>query len=225
MLPSLRTLGPLLPLSSFIAAWLALGAGLPAALADERALAVDPAASTVTVYAYKDGLLSSLGHDHTIAARNVTGTVTVDPARPEGGRVSFTVPVRSLEVLDPGVSDDDRASVARNMHADVLETEKHPTIEFRSVEVRRSARTAAAPGKPGTTVVEIDVLGDLTIRGTTKRVTLPVTLTLDAGTVRARGEVTIDQPDFGIEPYSALLGAIKVRRDVKIAFDVVAKAK
>jgi polyisoprenoid-binding protein YceI len=204
-------------LAGAVLATLALAGAPPPALAQEAAYAVDADASTLTVFAYKDGFFSSLGHDHTVAARGVTGSVSVDPARPEGGRVEFTVPAARLEVLDPNASADDRASIQKNMENDVLEVAKHPTISFRSAEARRSARVATG------TAVALDVTGDLTLHGTTRRITVPITLRFDDGAVRAAGEVTLDQPDFGIEPYSALLGAVKVRRDVKVAFDVVAR--
>jgi len=196
----------------------ALASAAPSpALADEAAFAVDAKASTLTVFAYKDGFFSSLGHDHTIAARVVTGTVVVDPAKPEGGRVSFDVATAGLEVLDPGISDDDRKTIQTNMENDVLEVAKFPTITFRSAVVLRSARAATA------TAVEVDVTGDLTIHGTTRRVTLPVTLRFEGAEVVASGAVSLDQPDFGIEPYSALLGAVKVRKDVKVAFAIRAR--
>jgi hypothetical protein len=30
------------------------------------------------------------------------------------------------------------------------------------------------------------------------------------------GEVTLHQPDYGIKPYSAMLGTLKIRPDVKV---------
>jgi polyisoprenoid-binding protein YceI len=206
---TLATLDLIIPL----AAVLALGS---AARADESSFSVDAGASTLTVRAYRDGVLSTLGHDHTIEARGVTGTVDVDPARPEAGRVAFDVPSARLEVIDPGVSESDRASVQANMERDVLDVASYPTISFRSTVVRRSARVATS------TAVELDVTGDLTLHGTTRRVTVPVTLTIAGGSLAAAGAVSIDQPDFGIEPYSAFLGAVKVRKDVRIEFSIKA---
>jgi hypothetical protein len=37
---------------------------------------------------------------------------------------------------------------------------------------------------------------------------------------RLSGEVVIHQPDFGIEPYRALGGALRVRPDVSVEFDL-----
>jgi polyisoprenoid-binding protein YceI len=48
-------------------------------------------------------------------------------------------------------------------------------------------------------------------------VTKPVTIALDIGDDgQFSGSVTITQSDWGIKPYSGLMGALKVADDVKI---------
>lgn len=194
-----------------------LAAASPAACAEERAYAIDGERSTLTVRVFKAGFLSSLGHDHTIEARGVAGTIAADPARPAGGRVAFEVASSRLAVADPGIDEDDREEIQENMDAEVLEVAKYPTIAF------RSTRVEAVPETPGALLVE----GDLALHGVTRRISLVVLFeAVGAGRdeILARGSTTLLQTDYGIEPFSTALGAVGVKNEVKIEFAIRARA-
>ena len=62
------------------------------------------------------------------------------------------------------------------------------------------------------------------MRDTTKRVSFPVAVTIAKDQLRATGEASLKQSDFGIKPYSGKLGLIKIGDDVKINFEIVAKS-
>ena len=47
------------------------------------------------------------------------------------------------------------------------------------------------------------------MHGVTKAISLPVEATVKGQTIDARGSVKLKTSDFGIEPYSALLGAVR----------------
>lgn len=61
------------------------------------------------------------------------------------------------------------------------------------------------------------------MHGVTKRITVPVTVTITPQQLRAMGSYTLKQTDFGIKPYSAGLGAVKVKNEVTVNFSIVAK--
>jgi len=58
--------------------------------------------------------------------------------------------------------------------------------------------------------------GQLTILGDTH----PVTVSGNLSEGRVRGEATISQRKWGIKPYSAFLGALRLRDDVGAEFDL-----
>src|SRR5215208_6471601 len=89
----------------------------------------------------------------------VSGTIVVDEQNPDGSRVETEIEAASI----------DTRAEQRDQHlrsADFLDVEKHPNISFRS---RRVLGTSKNPGD------EFKVIGDLTIRGTTREVTLDST--------------------------------------------------
>ncbi len=86
-----------------------------------------------------------------------TGEIDLDPDRPERARVSLSIPVAALTSGDP----------KRDGHlrsADFFDAENHAQVTFTSTGVERAGEGA------------FTVKGDLTIRGTTKPVSLDVTL-------------------------------------------------
>ena len=61
-------------------------------------------------------------------------------------------------------------------------------------------------------------------RGVTRRVAFPVKVTINGNQLRATGEETIKQTDFGITPYSGGLGTIKIGDQLTVSFTIVATA-
>ena len=107
----------------------------------------------------------------------------------------------------------DRAAVAASMKGpEQLDVQQHPHIRF--------ASTSVTPRSDGALIVE----GHLTLRGRTRTVRLPVTVVEQPdGSVRGRGTLSFKVSDFGIEPYSAFLGAVKVKDEVKLHLDLIAR--
>jgi polyisoprenoid-binding protein YceI len=62
-----------------------------------------------------------------------------------------------------------------------------------------------------------NITGRLTIHGQTRTIAFPVALVNG----RYRGEVAIRQRDFGIEPIRIAGGAVKVKDELKIQFEIV----
>lgn len=169
-----------------------------------------PAESSFTVFVGKAGALSFLAHDHNIAVKTFSGRVVVPDAGAAQGSLELEVDARSLVVLDK-VSDKDRAEITKSMNDAVLESAKFPKITFRSV------------GISNVNGANLTVNGDLTLHGVTKRIAVPVTISATPQLLRATGKYTLKQTDFGITPYSAAAGSIKVKNEVVLSFNIVAK--
>ena len=101
--------------------------------------------------------------------------------------------------------------------ADFFDVAKFPTIAFQSVSV-----TKVAEGK-------LDITGDLTIRGVTKRIVVPATAVFyEKGAGRFRGQFTINRKDYGIafdSPVNPIENAVQVQWDMAIGEPKPAAAK
>jgi polyisoprenoid-binding protein YceI len=141
-----------------------------------------------------------------------TGALDLDPADLSRSSVAVTIEAGSI---DTQVADRD----AHLRSADFLDVEKHPEITFRSTRVERGAGG-------------LRVVGDLTIRGTTREVALE---TEYAGTARDpwgneravfSARTSIDRKAFGLTWNAALeTGGVLVGEKVEIGLEVEAVRK
>ena len=138
------------------------------------------------------------------------GSIAFDEASPEASAVTFTIQAASIDTSTP-----DRDAHLRS--EDFFHVEQYPAITFVSTAIR------ARGGN------EFDVTGDLTMRGVTKRITLPVSY---LGTARDpwgkekigfETETTINRKDYGLVWNAALeTGGFLVGDDVKISVSIQA---
>jgi polyisoprenoid-binding protein YceI len=144
---------------------------------------------------------------------NVSGTITVDERNPDQSRVEAEIDVASI----------DTRAEQRDEHLrspDFLDAENYPRITYLSRRVEGSSRN---PGD------EFRVIGDLTIRGTTREVTLDAVY---EGTgkdpwggerVSFSAKTRIDRRDFGLTWNQALeTGGLLVGHEIKISLEVQA---
>lgn len=185
--------------------------------AKSRTYTIVASESSFWVFVAKAGLFSAFAHDHEIGVKSFTGKIVLPESGTGGGSLELEVNAASLAVLDKQPSEADKQKIFDSMHKEVLESAKFPKIAFKSVSVSDLKQT-------GADAYNLTLNGDLTLKGVTRRIAVPVLLTVSAQQLRAVGKYTLKQTDFGIKPYSAAGGAVKVKNEVVINFNIVAKA-
>jgi polyisoprenoid-binding protein YceI len=170
-----------------------------------------PESGRLLVHTSRTGLGAKAGHDLTIEVTRWHGAVTIDTATPANSSVTVEVDAESLEVREgtggvKPLTDADRAEISKTLKQ-VLHTAQHPAITFRSRRVDGSAGSFTLDG-------------DLTIMGVTR----PVTIQGRVTDGRVVGGATVVQSRWGIRPYSAFFGALKLSDEVKIDFDIALTA-
>jgi polyisoprenoid-binding protein YceI len=175
---------------------------------------LDARGSRMTIHAYVGGLLSAVGHDPVIGVRDLAGELSFAPDRPESSALHLTVATKSLAVQND-VSDRDRREIERTMHEQVLETDRYGAIVYDALRAR------VEPVTDGRFRVELD--GELTLHGVTRPQRIPAQLFVVGDTLRAQGEVTLRQSDFAIKPVSVAGGALKIKDELKLMFDLLAR--
>ncbi len=172
-----------------------------------------PAQSKFTVQAFAEGLLSAFGHDPVINIQEFAGQVEFVPGTFANASLRITVNPNSL-IVGEQVKEKDRVEIQQTMRDAVLETSKYPEIVFTSsnISVNRLAEGRC----------RIRIIGDLTMHGATqKALWISAEATLSEDNLRAQGNFSLKQTDFGIKPYSAAGGTIKLKNELKFLFDMV----
>jgi polyisoprenoid-binding protein YceI len=182
-----------------------------------RTYTISAAESNLWVFVGKAGFFSALGHEHEIGIKSFAGRIEVPQVGASGGSLEVEIETKSFVVLDKNASENDRAKIFEAMHKDVIESEKFQKINFRSVSV--SDLKPAGEGN-----YSLTLNGDLTLHGVTKRIAVPATATITPEQIRAVGKYTLKQSDYGIKIYSAGGGTVKVKNEVVVNFNIVAKA-
>jgi polyisoprenoid-binding protein YceI len=177
---------------------------------------LDAAQSRFIVRAFAGGLLWFKGHDHFVAAREFTGEARLTPGTRTVGAASLTFTVRadSLAETRDVFTEQQKKIINGELRDIVLEPDKYPEITFRSTDVRAEWRDG---------FFKVTLVGDLTLRGVTRRVSIPADVTVDGDALRAQGEFSIKRGDFKVPATSAFHGTVRVRDRLKISFDVVAR--
>lgn len=107
------------------------------------------------------------------------GQIAVDPAKPENGKVTFSVELGSAAIGTPD-------TVVELKKPEWFDVGKSPAATFQSTSIK-----STGPGK-------VDVVGKLTIKGITSEIHVPMTLVQQGDLLKADGQFTIKRLDYKI---------------------------
>jgi polyisoprenoid-binding protein YceI len=172
---------------------------------------IDERDARVRVFTFKEGILSAVAHDLEIEVRRVAIDVADDASR-----LRCEIDASSLRVLyavvdgrpaPSALSDRDKRKIEQTIVEDVLHAARHPKVRFEA----SLSWTDAQPSVPS-------IEGILELHGRSRSVRV---------SVEPRGQdllatATLHQPDFGIAPYSAMFGTLKLKPDVRVEVSIPA---
>ena len=164
-----------------------------------------PRSGVLSIRTTRQGAASKAGHDLQLEVGSWEAELRL--AEPlEQSAMTLAADSRSLRVIDgsggiKSLTGDDKENIQQTINDEVL---KGCAIEFRSDEVRGA-------GGAG-----LSVQGQLDLGGKQAPVTFDLALGDDG---RLTGSTTVKQTAFGMKPYSALFGALKVADEVTVAID------
>lgn len=166
---------------------------------------LEAARSKVRVYSYKAGILAKLAHDLVMEAQDISGEILLEGGR---GELTMDIGADSLKVISDNISADDKLEVAANIRKKVLKTARYPTITVASsatFAVGRSQQRVALTlaSKRGHESVSVEVTEE------------------EPDTLRVRARFPIQQTHYGIKPFTAMLGALKIKDEIDLEGDLV----
>jgi polyisoprenoid-binding protein YceI len=164
------------------------------------------------VQAFSTGVLSAFGHDPRFAVRDLRGDVqfAATGTALENARLNLKIRTDSVEVIDD-ISEKDKREIQRQMYDEVLEGVRFPEIEYHCSRV-----TASGSGDRYWAVLH----GEFTLHGVTHTLPVSARVVVTGNSLRASGEFSVKQGDYGIAPVKVAGGAIKLKDEVKCTFDI-----
>jgi polyisoprenoid-binding protein YceI len=157
---------------------------------------VGPSNGSLKVKTGKEGAAAKMGHNLTLVVNSWEATI-------EGGdspSIKLTADPSSVEVESgeggaKPLGDKDKKDIKKTIDGKVLGSSQ---ITFTSSEVSDS-----------------QAKGDLSIAGKSSDVTIPINVSGD----KISGSATLNQSDFGVKPFSTMMGALKVKDQVTVEFE------
>jgi YceI-like domain len=161
-----------------------------------------PDSGVLMIQTRKRGAAAKAGHNLLIGVTSWAATLDVG----EDDGITLTVDPRSLVVIEGTggmmeLGDEEKDAIEQTIGQEVL---TDGAIEFRSTRV-------AVDGD------SVSVEGELELVGTRH----PVAFELSTEDGRLTGSATVKQTAWGIEPYTALFGTLKVADDVEVSINAV----
>jgi polyisoprenoid-binding protein YceI len=166
-----------------------------------------PQNGSLLLHTRRQGMAASVGHDLTIEAGQWSAEVDVaDHA--DDGRIGARIDVGSLTVLKGTggampLTDGNRQEIERNARK-ALNVDRFPQATFESSRIS---------GSPSHAVID----GTLKLHGAEASQQVEVD---QIAPDRYRLRATVAQTQFGVKPYSAFFGALKLRDEVEIEVEV-----
>jgi polyisoprenoid-binding protein YceI len=191
----------------------AIGASKESDLALVRYV-ISAKSSKFTLRAFATGLLSAFAHSPVVSIPDFEGDVLVHTGGIENSSVRVLIRAASLVVVSD-VPDKDRAEINRRMQQEVLESDRFPDIEY---ECGQISAKQTSEGQYGAVLD-----GKLSLHGVTRTQPLSAHVTVSEDSLRAAGEFSVRLSDYEISPVTAVGGAIKLKDELRVSFDVKAQ--
>jgi len=180
---------------------------------------LDAEGSQLWLYLRAAGPLVKLGHTHVISTHALEGSVWI-PAQLEHTSCAFELPVTGLLVDEPRersaaggefaepLDEDARAGTREHMLGErQLDSAHYPLLSLRCQQVSVL---------PDGLLLQLAV----SVRDHEARLAVPVRWQREGCTLQTSGEFSFLQSDLGIEPYSLLLGALRVDDEIRARFQL-----
>jgi polyisoprenoid-binding protein YceI len=172
---------------------------------------LDTNSGDLHVHTFKEGLLSKLAHDLLIDVTDFKVNLEVPEAGFASGSLELEIQANSLKVIcalkdgerTDALKEKDITDIERDMGVKVLHPDKYPTANFRSKAIQE---------KEG----GYHINGDLSLHGVTKSIDFGI----DTNGGNLKGMITLLQKDYGIKPFKAMMGTLKIKNAINIGFDL-----
>jgi len=193
---------------------------------------IDAARSVIAVVTHKGGFAAGRAHDHLVVASTFEATLALDPARALQAQFDLSFPTERLEVDRPtdqaawsprlvalGVLDEPLRELTEKQRADVrasmlgrkqLDAIAFPRITARVVRIGEREEMRGGERFP------YEVTLALTVHGKTAERPVAARLVSAGGRSVIEALGTFRFTDFGIQPFSAFLGAVKNQDDFHV---------
>jgi len=181
----------------------------------------DIAQSRIYVVTDRSGIFAGMfGHVHVISVNNWSGSFCWAPDAATMAHGAVVIDARSLEID----RDDARklAKLGNGPSEGQLKTIRRKFVDEQHLDTARYSQMRLTLHAAGSDGDRWQMKGQLTMRGVTRDVALPVDVKAAGEGLQVTGTLTVRQTEFGIKPES-IAGVVKVKNPIDIHFSGMAQ--
>jgi polyisoprenoid-binding protein YceI len=170
---------------------------------------VDTKKSQIEIHLFKGGFLSSLGDNHLIDMTRFSGTADLSKTGP--WKAELSADAASLKVVDPWGDPSERKDVEDTMLGpQQLDVTHFPTIELHSFSFDPTGQDTTW-----------HLVADVKLHGVTRKASFSLDCHQIGDKLQIRGKKMFKLTDFNIQPYSRAFGAVKVKNEFEVTYNIV----
>ncbi len=176
--------------------------------------------SLVTIFVDREGGFSRFGHQHLVSIHSLEGKVRLQTPISQSTaelKAAFTdmridIPaLRKAAGMEGALSEKAIGKTRRNMLEKVLSASQYPEVKITISSMVQQGQSE-----------RVSLNSKISLHGQTVDINIPATIEFSENMLRTKGQFRINQSNFGIKQFKALLGALAVADELLIEFDVVA---
>ena len=155
-------------------------------------------------------------HDWTMESAVIGGFMEVDVKFPESALTDANAAKPKVEVFMPVRSFKSYAKKMDEVMQEHMNEPKYKRIEYKLIELKPKSAAGA------TGALQFDAIGAITVNGTTRTNTIPVTIEKKDGKLKISGSAPLKITSFGVKPPApsiAGVSLIKTGDDIKVSFE------
>lgn len=164
---------------------------------------------------------TSLGHTHGVEGKLKSGRLSINAKEPGSlvfdmkSFIADTETARKVLNVESTIDEATRRKVNENMLGpEILNVNRYPEAKFENIRVTATGKTSNRK------LPEYILEGDFTLHKTTRHLQIRCDLEEKDGWHHVRGSFKILQTDYGIKPYTKMLGAVGIKDELMILGDI-----
>jgi polyisoprenoid-binding protein YceI len=183
---------------------------------------VDAQRSEVLILVYRDGRLASLGHNHVLAVRELSGEIVL-AADVTQSSWQLDFPVAALSVDEPQLRAAQGAEFQTTLDASAIAGTREHMLGPLLLDATRYPMIHLQSGRVTGVADALSITTRVVVRDHAAEVEVPVALQRSSDELIASGEFDLTHAELGLTPYSVALGALRVADRMQVRYRLVAQ--
>jgi hypothetical protein len=184
---------------------------------------LEPAASSVRIYVFRDGRAARLGHNHVLSAPRFTGFLMMPAGGAAEARFDLEFRLDELEIDNPAYRANLGPAFASVLTPEAIAGTREHMLGESNMQAARFPLVAIhclrISGESPHYAAQVAVQ----MHGVTREQWIPLTVTGLPERVAVSGAFVLRQTDFGIHPYSVAGGLLAVKDEVIVDFSLTGR--